>query len=61
MARVSPRTSATDHGGGLDLLDAPSGRGAIVRFYFPARGAARSVGSDSADALSPMTSDESPV
>jgi two-component system nitrogen regulation sensor histidine kinase NtrY len=28
-----------DHGGGLELLDSPAGRGAVVRFYFPACGA----------------------
>jgi two-component system nitrogen regulation sensor histidine kinase NtrY len=26
-----------DHGGGIDLLDAPDGRGAWVRLYFPDR------------------------
>ena len=29
-----------EHGGGIDLLDAPSGQGAWVRFHFPARGLA---------------------
>ena len=29
-----------DHGGGLDLLDAPDGQGARVRLHFPSRGAA---------------------
>jgi two-component system, NtrC family, nitrogen regulation sensor histidine kinase NtrY len=24
-----------DHGGGIELLDAPGGRGACVRLYFP--------------------------
>ena len=28
-----------DHGGGLDLLDAPDGRGARVRMRFPMAGA----------------------
>ena len=27
-----------EHGGGIELLDAPSGQGAWVRFHFPVRG-----------------------
>ena len=30
-----------DHGGGVELLDAPSGKGARVRLFFPAQGAER--------------------
>ena len=31
-----------DHGGGLELLDSPDGRGAVVRLYFPRRDEAHS-------------------
>lgn len=40
-----------DHGGGLDLLDAPSGQGACVHLYFPNRGEPSTDGS----ATSPET------
>lgn len=48
-----------DHGGGLELLDSPEGRGAVVRLYFPCSQAAH--GSVEA-AIEPMTlSNQSPT
>ncbi|MHB8884348.1 MAG: sensor histidine kinase NtrY-like [Methylovirgula sp.] len=32
-----------DHGGGLELLDSPEGRGAVVRLYFPCSDAAHGI------------------
>jgi two-component system nitrogen regulation sensor histidine kinase NtrY len=35
-----------DHGGGLELLDSPEGRGAVVRLYFPVSGPGQSTNDD---------------
>jgi two-component system nitrogen regulation sensor histidine kinase NtrY len=40
-----------DHGGGLELLDAPSGHGARVRLFFPNRDASRGAQSSDEPAL----------
>jgi two-component system nitrogen regulation sensor histidine kinase NtrY len=40
-----------DHGGGLELLDAPGGHGARVRLFFPNRDASRGAQSPSESAL----------
>ncbi len=47
-----------DHGGGLELLDSPEGRGAVVRLYFPCSDAAHR--SDGSAAEEMTASDESP-
>jgi two-component system, NtrC family, nitrogen regulation sensor histidine kinase NtrY len=44
-----------DHGGGLELLDPPAGRGAVVRLYFPCREAGANASSSSADQSSELT------
>ena len=49
-----------DHGGGLELLDSPEGRGAVVRFYFPCEGKALTADRSSDEELTATTSDESP-
>ncbi len=49
-----------DHGGGLELLDSPEGRGAVVRFYFPCSDAANDAAQSSAEELAAAASDENP-
>ena len=42
-----------DHGGGLDLLDAPDGQGACVRLHFPSRGTVEMAAADHPAAAHP--------
>ncbi len=49
-----------DHGGGLELLDSPEGRGAVVRLYFPCSDGAHSAADFSVEELTAVASDESP-
>ena len=50
-----------DHGGGLELLDSPEGRGAVVRLYFPCSDTAHSAADSSVEELTAAASDASPT
>ncbi|TAL79321.1 MAG: PAS domain-containing sensor histidine kinase [Beijerinckiaceae bacterium] len=47
-----------DHGGGLELLDSPEGRGAVVRFYFPCSDKASGADQPSDEELTVTASNE---
>jgi two-component system nitrogen regulation sensor histidine kinase NtrY len=50
-----------DHAGGLELLDSPEGRGAVVRLYFPTTGTAPNAGDEpAAEELTEASLDEHP-
>jgi two-component system nitrogen regulation sensor histidine kinase NtrY len=48
-----------DHGGGIELLDAPSGQGARVRLWFPVENPGASLELTASDGALPRRSDKS--